>query len=69
MYFRSLYIFSENSKQKTKSEFKKIGRIVTGHYPARDHGLIDQSVHDAQQSLAAAAAKMAHASHHGQHAA
>jgi hypothetical protein len=68
MHFRSLYIFSGNSKPKTKSEFGKIGRIVICHNLARDHGPIDQSVHGAQQSLAATAAQLAHASHRGQRA-
>jgi hypothetical protein len=68
MHFRSLYIFSGNSKPKMKSEFGKIGRIVIGHNLARDHGPIDQSVHGAQQSLAATAAQLAHASHRGQRA-
>jgi hypothetical protein len=66
--FRSLYIFSGNSKLKTKSQFGKIGRIVTGHYLAHDHGPMDQSVNGAQRALAAVAAQLAHASRRGQRA-
>jgi hypothetical protein len=65
MHFRSLYKFSGNSKPTTKSEFGKIGRIVTGRYLARDHGPTYQSVHGAQRAEAAAVAQLAYANRRG----